>query len=131
MADLVVTVPRDRWSAWVREGDAAGDPSTGKEWGWFCRVDSPVPPIVTGERLYVCSWGRLRGYAPVTRVLRRRDVWVICRRAGAVAVTIPERIHSFRGWRERWWDREVERAFPDWRIKGTPDANLTLPGFER
>jgi hypothetical protein len=36
-------------------------------------------------------------------------------RHGAVAVTIPERIHGFRGYRQRWWPREAEQPFPDWR----------------
>ena len=34
---------------------------------------------------------------------------------GAVAVTIPERVTGFRGWRRRWWERDAEVPFPGWR----------------
>lgn len=35
MADLVGTCPKDFWEEWIAEGDAAGDPETGEEWGWY------------------------------------------------------------------------------------------------
>lgn len=35
MADLVGTCPKDFWEEWLAEGDAAGDPPTGQEWGWY------------------------------------------------------------------------------------------------
>jgi len=33
---------------------------------------------------------------------------------GPEAVRIEEPIRGFRGFRYRWWDREVEKPFPDW-----------------
>ena len=119
MADLVVTVPKWFWSEWIAEGDAVGEPETGEEWGYST---CPRPPIEPGERLYIVAHGKLRGYAPVTRVVRaehdgRNNTprFEICRRAGAVAITIDEPIHGFRGWRRVWWPRDAERPFPEWR----------------
>jgi len=40
--------------------------------------------------------------------------WAIGRKGGAVAVTIPEQVRGFRGFRPRWWYREQERPFPGW-----------------
>jgi hypothetical protein len=115
--DLVVTVPKDLWADWLDEGDCAGTPASGEEWGFF--VSGAQPPIRQGERLYIVAHGMLRGYAPVTRVAQvRPGVWGIGRQGGAVAVTIEERIVGFRGWRERWWDRGKEKPFPDWKTAG-------------
>ena len=55
--------------------------------------------------------GKLRGYAPLTRLRPGALIWA----GNAVAVTIDESIPGFRGWRYRWWDREAERPFPEWR----------------
>lgn len=117
MPDLVVTVPRDLWLDWIDEGDAVGEPETGEEWGFFCgwANRSACPPAQPGDRLYVVSHDRLRGYAPVTRVVNHEGRWAIGRRGGAVAVTIPDHIVGFRGWRRRWWDRSAEVPFPEWR----------------
>jgi len=46
--------------------------------------------------------------------------WCICREAGAVAVTIENPVPGFRGWRRRWWQREQEKLFIDWKTKGVP-----------
>jgi hypothetical protein len=86
--------------------------------------------IRPGNRFYIVAHGCLRGYAPVTRV--RLDPTgrggCICRQGNAVAVTIDEPIQGFRGLRERWWPREIERPFPDWQ---TASINVprTLPLF--
>ena len=114
--DLVGTCPKDFWLEWIAEGDAAGDPETGEEWGWYTRhfLAASVNP---GERFYVVAHGLLRGWAPVTRV-RGGSGYVICRRGGAVACTIDEPIPGFRGLRERWWSREAERPFADWKTAG-------------
>lgn len=40
------------------------------------------------------------------------------RQGGAVAVTIKEPIPGFRGLRVRWWPREAEHPFPDWKTAG-------------
>lgn len=116
MADLVVTVPKGFWREWIAEGDAAGDKPTGEEWGFY--IGGIRPDIEPGERLYIVSHGLVRGYAPVTRVVRHEGRWVVCREAGAVAVTIRERVPGFRGWRRRWWDRSLEMPFPDWKTRG-------------
>ena len=119
MADLVGTCPKDFWSEWVAEGDAAGDPETGEEWGWYTR-HSNAQLIRPGDRFYVVAHGRLRGYSPVTRVedhSHKGGGWVICRRGGAVAVTIPSCIPGFRGLRQRWWRYVDEAPFPSWKTE--------------
>lgn len=113
MPDLVVTVPMGFWPDWIAEGDAAGEPDTGEEWGFY--LGGAKPDIAPGDRLYIVARGLVRGYAPVTRLARNEGQWVICRRGGAVAVTIPERVTGFRGWRRRWWERDAEVPFPGWR----------------
>ena len=70
-----------------------------------------------GGRFYVVSHGKLRGYAPILRVVG--SFWdpfsEIIRGRGAVAITIPDPIPGFRGLRKRWWDRADETPFPDWK----------------
>jgi len=126
MADLVVTVPLsfglDRW---ISEGDAAGEPGerwAGELWSgkfWSFGVVGTRPDIRPGERVYIVYARRLRGYAPLVRLQRSSpNYWYLVRGGGAVAVTIDEPIIGFRGWRRRWWDREIEKPFPDWRTAG-------------
>lgn len=114
--DIVVTVPKNIWIEWILEGDAVGDPYSGEEWGYFC--GGGVPEIAPGERVYIVAHNRLRGYAPLTRLQQRPLAFG--RRGGAVAVTIPTPIPGFRGWRYRWWEREDESPFPDWRTTDVP-----------
>ena len=120
MADLVCTVPRNLWWNWLDEGDVAGTPATGLVWDFYLGTNRP--PIEPGERLYIVAWDRLRGYAPVTGVVRTPRGWAIQRRGGAVAVTIPETIRGFQGWRKVWWDRAAEVPFPDWKEVPQPPA---------
>ena len=110
MTDLVGTCPMDFWEKWIAEGDAAGDPETGQEWGWYTE-HYLARSIRVGERFYVVAHGKLRGYAPVTRVVDGK----ICRRGGAVACTIPEPVKGFRGLRKRWWPYSAEVSFPNWQ----------------
>jgi hypothetical protein len=116
MADLVGTCPKTFWEEWIAEGDAAGDPETGEEWGWYTahHLASGIKP---GDRFYVVAHGKLRGYALVTSLSQTadREQWIICRRGGAIACTIPELIPGFRGLRLRWWKVEDEIPFPDWK----------------
>lgn len=116
MPDLVGTCPKDFWEEWITEGDAAGEPETGEEWGWYTshRLAATIQPE---DRFYVVAHGRLRGWAPVTRVGKTADgkQFIICRQGGAVACTIPQPIRGFRGLQQRWWSRENEIPFPDWR----------------
>lgn len=129
MADLVVTVPKNLWFDWLGEGDAAGEPDTGEEWGFY--VGWRRPPIQQYDRLYIVAWGRLRGYSLVTRVATTERGYAICRRGGAEAITIPAPIPGFRGWRERWWPLHTERPFPNWKTAGTPrEAKPDGPLFE-
>lgn len=118
MTDVVVTVPADQWDDWIAEGDLPGEPWSGNESHFWVRV-LPAQLLTADSRLYVVARGKLRGYAPIVeyesicRLDGRRSC--ILRRGGAVAVTIPEGIPGFRGFRYRWWQREVEVPLPDWR----------------
>jgi hypothetical protein len=47
---------------------------------------------------------------------RIMDQFAICRRGGAVACTLAAPIPGFRGLRVRWWGRDEEQPFPEWRI---------------
>lgn len=119
MTDLVGTCPKDFWSEWIAEGDAAGLPESGEEWGWF--TQSPlIKRIEPGDRFYVVAHGLVRGYSPVTRVHLSpgSNGGAICRRGGGVAVSIDQVVPGFRGLRARWWRRDDEFAFPGWQTKG-------------
>jgi hypothetical protein len=146
MADVVVTVPKDLWQVWQEEGDLPGDEPSGTYWSFYCRsgalplqVDTSGPPwsrdvalpllgegvrwfkCRSDQRCYVVAHGRLRGYAPLYAIETdetARELRAFIRRAGAVAVTIAEPIRGFRGWRYRWWRREDEISFPEWRTEG-------------
>lgn len=141
MSDVVVTVPKTfthpaapglrGLAAWIAEGDPAGEPHSGQE--WMFTTYGPLPVIQPGERVYVVCEGRLRGYAPLIRCLydqnsyRRGQARIAFVRGGdAVAVTIDEPIQGFRGYRLRWWDRDRERPFPDWKETGA-GASLFRP----
>ncbi len=115
MADVVVTVPKHLWQMWIEEGDLPGEPWNGEfEWDFYL---SGYPPSITpGERVYVVAHGRLRGYAPLVRIDHGDKYhFSLVRRNDAVAVTIPEPIRGFRGWKYTWWDRSQETPFPNWR----------------
>lgn len=132
MADVVVTCPKAFFREWIEEGDAAleGDGaawarawSGDAEYGWNMNTRI-CPTILPGERVYVVAHGRLRGYSPLVEVERnptrfgQRARFALVRRGGAVAVTIPEPVKGFQGFRYRWWERDVEVPFPDWRTEG-------------
>ena len=119
MPDVCVTVPKKLWSEWIEEGDLAGEPwSEEAEYHFWIRPDA-LPTIAPGDRVYIVAWGRLRGYAPLVRLERRCKLAsnrsCLVRRNGAEAVTIPDPIVGFQGWRYRWWDRAAEVPFPEWR----------------
>lgn len=132
--DIVLTVPKNfthpaapgkrGLAAWIAEGDAAGDPSTGQDW-WFTTYGALGVMPDPDARCYVVCEDRLRGYAPLVKVLydpsRVRNGCgpvVFIRRGGAVAVTVPWNIVGFRGWRHPWWPREEEIPFPNWKTEG-------------
>ena len=133
------------WEYWIKEGDAAGDAGADAEWEemrqalrengvdpspsrlleefpeyhWDYSIAAHrLPKIRPGERVYVVAHRKLRGYAPL--VALEAPIWpetkaLLCRGGGAVAVTIPEEIIGFRGWRYRWWKCAAEVPFPEWR----------------
>jgi hypothetical protein len=128
--DVVVTVPKSfthpdapgkrGLAAWIAEGDPAGSKWSGTRWSFT--VAGPKPEIGPGERVYIVCEGRLRGYAPLVTVRCAGDPkqrgfnrWELIRGGDAVAVTIPDRIKGFQGWRYRWWDRKDEIPFPEWQ----------------
>ena len=109
MAGVVVTVPKQLWAEWIAEGDLPGEDWSGSEFAFY--IGGRVPFIGPGERVYVVAHGKLRGYAPLVRV----RPGALIRAGNAVAVTINEPIPGFRGWRYRWWKREAERPFAEWK----------------
>ena len=112
MSDVVVTVPKRLWQDWIDEGDLPGDADTGDEYAFY--LGGPKPVMVPGDRVYVVAHGKLRGYAPLTRIMSSPSGFALCREGNAVACTIPEPIIGFRGWRYVWWSRADETPFPDW-----------------
>lgn len=126
MPDVVVTVPLSfGLDQWVAEGDLPGSEWSGLESHFY--LGGALPHIEPGERVYVVYNGALRGYAPLVR----REIYggsprrfALVRHGGAVAVTIPERIRGFRGFRYRWWDRSAEVPFPNW------SDHLAAPGAD-
>ena len=130
MTDVVVTVPQRLWREWIEEGDLPGEPWSG-QYSYFWVPTRP--DIKPGERVYVVAHGKLRGYAPRgfldSEWELRAGRHCLVRRGGAVAVTLleeaetprgeaytrPAFIRGFRGWRYRWWRREHEMPFYDWR----------------
>lgn len=117
MPDLVGTCPKDFWESWIREGDAVGEAETGEDWYWYTR-DPKAASIKPGERFCIVAHGKLRGWAPVVRVDKFADgSWGIVRRGGAVACTIPQPIPGFRGLRVRWWNRDDEQPFENWKSR--------------
>lgn len=113
---LVATVPKWFWREWIAEGGAVGEPETGEEWGFF--LGGRRPTFVPGSRLYIVAHGRVRGYAPITRIARTEKGFAICREGGAVACTIEEAVRGFQGWRYRWWTDADEKPFLQWRTDG-------------
>ena len=67
MSDYVVTVPKNfthpaapgkrGLAAWIAEGDAAGDPQSGREW-WFTTYGLLPSFVGDDDRLYVVCEGR-------------------------------------------------------------------------
>lgn len=119
--DVVVTVPRGLWAGWVAEGDLPGQEAEYESHFWAA---GPIPLVEPGDRVYIVSHGRLRGYAPLTRIEERCELRpstrCLLRGGGAVAVTIDEPVRGFQGVRRRWWDRARERPYPDWATDGVP-----------
>lgn len=115
MSDVVVTVPKQMWSEWIAEGDLPGDDPSGAEYWFFLRGD--IPDMEYGDRVYIVAHGKLRGYAPLVAIRADPDSsrFALIRNGNAVACTVDEPITGFRGWKYRWWMREDEKPFHEWR----------------
>ena len=116
--DVCVTIPKSfGLQTWIDEGDPAGEPWSGEYWAYYLQS---VPKIEPGERVYVVYNRRVRGYAPLiqckTSGLQRKAACALIRGGGAVAVTIPDVVIGFLGFRYRWWSRDIEVPFENWRI---------------
>lgn len=118
--DVVITVPQGLWASWLAEGELPESPGVGMYETYAYTIGRrPGDWVKPGCRVYVCAFGRLRGYAPLVAVEPWDDRrWALMRRGGAVACTIDTEIPGFRGIRRRWWDRADERPFPDWQTAG-------------
>lgn len=112
--DVVVTVPKTfGLQAWINEGpDLPGAPWSGLEWHFY--LGRGAPTMKPGDLVYIVYNNKIRGYAPLIRIERTEWGCALVRRGGAVAVTIPEKVIGFRGFRYRWWDKSIEVPFPDW-----------------
>lgn len=124
MTDIVVTVPEKKWQEWLAEGDLPGD-----SWSrLFYHFDLSRCPSDTriGDRCYVVARGAVRGYSPIVGVHRVPGGGCqVVRGGGAVAVTPveletdgPMVVKGFQGFRYVWWDRSVEKKFPEWKTYG-------------
>lgn len=147
MADVVVTVPKHMWADWLAEGELPGQDrwdcffcppgggcqichDTGEltpgDTRWhFYLGGSPPTDVAAGDRVYIVAHGRLRGYSPLLRLehpcwrgFDRPSGFAFVRGGGAEALTVPDPIRGFQGWRYRWWDRADEIPFPDWKTAG-------------
>lgn len=117
--DVVVTVPARLWSGWLNEGDAAGEARREGVEYWF-NLSTRPRGVHPGARVYVVAHGKLRGYAPLHRIdpdprSRSGRGCLLIRRGEAVAVTIDDPIRGFQGYRYRWWERDAEKPFPNWK----------------
>lgn len=120
--DVVVAVSQDfGLDRWVDEGQLPDEAWNGLEYHFY--LGGNPPDIQPGARVYIVHKGALRGYAPLIRIDHFNGYYGLVRHGGAMAVTIPEYIQGFRGFRYRWWNRDLEVPFPDWQ---NPDA--TPPG---
>lgn len=120
-ADLVVCLPVALFHDWYDEGGTP-DWADDNEYTWEIGSQPPGSIQTNHSRLSIVCAGVLRGFAPIRRVEQvagRR--WALIRDGrSAEAVTIPEQIKSFRGWRYRWWDHEDERPFDEWAWEAVP-----------
>lgn len=115
--DVVLTVPKNLWNEWLAEGDLPGEPPKFRSHFWINKHS--IPDVRRGDRVYIVAHGKLRGYSPLVGVEHhcklRPSRACLMREGGAVAITIPDPIIGFRGWRYRWWDLSIEVPFPNWK----------------
>lgn len=112
MTDIVVTLPQGTLPEWAAEGDLPDEPWDGKTY-YVWTIGRIIPRIDVGERVYVIYQRHLIGYAPLVRIAQvAPQRFGLIRAGGAVAVTIPQEVKGFQGYRYRWWDRSEEYSIP-------------------
>lgn len=116
--DIVVTVPKQLWLMWINEGNLPGQPWNGLL-NHFMIPQGRLPlNLHSGDRLYIVAYGKLRGFSPIVDWEQQCTLnpfrSCLIRKNDAKAVTIPENIKGFQGWRYRFWNREDEIEFKDW-----------------
>ena len=113
--DIVVTVPKNRWNEWLDEGDLPDEIYSGNR--YFFSVGKRCPrSIHPGERVYIVSNEKLRGYAPLLFIHNEWGYYYLVRGGDAVACTINQKIPGFRGFRYRFWEYSEEIQFSEWRL---------------
>jgi hypothetical protein len=118
--DLLVTVPKLLWQEWIAEGDVPDTTWSGLESYFY--LGSVRPNIAPGERVYISSFDRLRGYAPLVRLDYIQGRYALVRHGHAVACTIDQKIPGRQGFQYRFWSYDDEKAFSDWQ---TLDCQMT------
>lgn len=112
MSDVVVTLPQGTLDAWASEGDLPDEQWDGKTF-YIWTLGKIIPRINAGERVYIVYQRHLIGYAPLVRIAQvAPQQFGLIRGGGAVAISIPQEIPGFRGYRYRWWERSEEYPIP-------------------
>lgn len=112
--DLVVTIQANKFEAWIEEGDLPGQIWSGN-YSWFRLGKNRPVKSCPGDRVYVICRKKLIGYSPLYGIKNVDGVNYLVRRGEAIAVTIDQEIKGFQGFRYRWWNRNDEEPFPDWK----------------
>lgn len=110
MTDLVVTIPRERWTGFITH-------STGANCSRSYDFYGERPPLVEGDWLFFLSHRRIRAAIAVHRVM---PMGPITRAVGAFkpAITVAESRQGFKGWQRAWFSMRDVVEFSEWRTKG-------------
>lgn len=112
MTDIVVTVARDKWAAFLAEHGVGTN--RGRQHVFHLFGDRP--PSSIGDRLYVVSHGRLRCALMIELIVPHHGGWQVV--ASFIrAAALPGFVQGFPDWRRRWWRDLDELPFPDWRTE--------------
>lgn len=113
MTDIVVTIPRKTWPAWLAH------PNVDRVGGMRSfHVYGARPSSSAGDLLYVLAHRKIRCRFEIANVAPLRGGWFIqATFLGPIGLSCPE-IRGFQNWRRRWWDIASERPFPDWKTAG-------------
>lgn len=110
MTDIVVTVPRKHWEAWLTLRTAPGTMRSFHIYG-------ERPPANWDDLIYVLAHRRIRCVLTIERVTPLRGGHFI-QAVMLKPVSAPGAEPGFKGWRRRWWDQRDEKDFPDWKTAG-------------